>query len=444
MLKGEIVLQQDVMEEKYRQKFPRSRKLYEAAKTMIPDGIAHDIRYSEPFPVYITHAAGAHKWDVDGNEYIDYFGGHGALLLGHQHPQVVEAVVEQARKGTHFGASHPLEVEWARLVTSMVPGADLVRFTSSGTEATLLALRLARAFTGRERIVKLDAHFHGWHDTVVPGGDSARSPGVPRGTLDCVKLCPPNDAEALEAALAGEPTAAVILEPSGASFGRVPVRPGFPAEARELATRFGAVLIFDEVITGFRLAPGGAQEYYGVKADLVTMGKIVSGGLPGGAVAGRDDIMGLLEMKRGLGKVSHPGTFNGNPLSAAAGVAALKIIATGEPISAANAKNADLIEGFNRVIAAKGIDWCAYGHASIFQIAMNCDCPKKSDCDRTVCTYDWLKLRNHDRPKELKLRRNMLLNGVDFVGSGGWVSAVHSDKDIEDTIAAFQLSLDQM
>jgi len=437
-------VQQDVLEEKYREKLSRSGQLYEAARKIIPDGIAHDIRYSEPFPVYITHASGSRKWDVDGNEYIDYFGGHGALLLGHQHPQVVEAVAEQIRKGTHFGACHPLEVEWARLVTSLVPGADLVRFTSSGTEATLLALRLTRAFTGRERVVKLDAHFHGWHDAVVPGGDSARSPGVPRGTLECTRLCPPNDAQALEAALAEQPTAAIIVEPSGASFGRVPVRPGFLAEARELATRYGAMLIFDEVITGFRLAPGGAQEYYGVTADLVTMGKIVSGGLPGGAVAGRRDIMGLLEMKHGLGKVSHPGTFNGNPLSAAAGVATLKIIATGEPIASANARNAALVEGLNRVIAAKGLDWCAYGHASIFQIAMNSDCAKKNDCDRTVCTYDWQKLRNHDRPRELKLRRNMLLNGVDFVGSGGWVSAAHSERDIKETIKAFELSVVQM
>ena len=321
--------------ETFRAKHPKSAALAERARAAIPGGITHDIRHLKPFGVYVDRAAGTRKWDVDGHEYIDYWMGHGALFLGHCHPAVVKAVQAQVARGTHLGACHELEVRWAELVNQLVPSAELTRFTMSGTEATHLALRIARAFTGRSRILKFTGHFHGWHDGVAigvnPPYEVPLSSGVPGATLDQVITCPPNDIKAVDTVLERGDVAAVILEPAGGQSGTTPTIPGYLQELRALTQRHGVLLIFDEVITGFRYAPGGAQEYFGVTPDITTLAKIVAGGLPGGAVCGRRDVLSMLAYRGDATwdraeRVAHAGTFNANPISASAAIATLEQI----------------------------------------------------------------------------------------------------------------------
>ena len=243
--------------------FPGSKQRFEKARGIFPTGVTHDTRMMEPFPIYISRAQGAYKWDVDGHRLIDYFVGHGSHLLGHCPAEVVTAVQEQMAKGTHPGACHDLEIEWGQLVQQLVPSADRVRFTGSGTEATLMALRLARLFTGRPRFLRFQGHFHGWHDYVTvaadPPYDATTVPGVPDAvTAQCVAV-PPNDLNRVEDAFKTNPdVGAVILEPTGGHWGAVPIRGAFLKGLRELCTRLDRLLIFDEVITGFRVASGGA------------------------------------------------------------------------------------------------------------------------------------------------------------------------------------------
>ena len=289
------------VQDAYVDALPASHALFERARRLFPDAVTHDNRRMQPFPLYVERADGAYKWDVDGRRYVDYWMGHGALLLGHNPPAVREAVVEQATKGTHYGACHEKEVAWGEWVSRLVPSAQRVRFTASGTEATHLALRLARAFTGRRHVVKFAGHFHGWHEGLEVGVRAPYEAEPEAGQLpevvDLVTVLPPGDIDAVRARLARGDVAALILEPTGGHFGAIPLAPSFVAALREETRRAGALLIFDEVVTGFRVAPGGAQEKLGVRPDLTTLAKIVAGGLPGGAVAGRADVLAYLSTK---------------------------------------------------------------------------------------------------------------------------------------------------
>src|SRR5580693_2139791 len=283
----------------YRNATPGSATRAGQAADMFPSGITHDSRYIEPYGLYITRAEGPRKWDVDGRCYVDYFGGHGAMLLGHCNPQVMAAVHAQLDRGTHYGACHELEIEWAELVKRLIPTAERVRFTSSGTEATLMAVRLARAFSGKSKIIRFNYHFHGWHDHMTSGYashfDGSPTPGVLSGVAGGLLLAEQNDAEGLARLLEeNDDIAAAIIEPTGAHGARLPIDPKFLTVLRELTRQHGVVLIFDEVVTGFRVSPGGAQAEYGIRPDLTTLAKILAGGLPGGAVAGRKDILDLL------------------------------------------------------------------------------------------------------------------------------------------------------
>ena len=274
----------------YRRHTSKSAGLYERAQHVFPSGVTHDGRFLEPYPIYVERAAGSRKWDVDGNEYVDYAGGHGALLLGHNHPTVIDAIARQLPRGTHYGSGHELEIRWGELVQQLIPSAELVRFTNSGTEATLLALRLARAFTKRPKILRFAGHFHGWHDHMAFGVgshfDGTPTPGVLTEVAENVVLAPPGDIDATRQILSGhDDIAAIILEPTGASWGQVPIAQSFIEALAELARAQGVLLIFDEVISGFRCSPGGAQAYYHVKPDLTTLAKILAGGLPGGALS---------------------------------------------------------------------------------------------------------------------------------------------------------------
>jgi glutamate-1-semialdehyde 2,1-aminomutase len=282
----------------YRRRTPKSAEMARRAADIFPSGVTHDGRYLQPYGIYVDRAAGSRKWDVDGNEYVDYAGGHGALLLGHNHPQVTAAVQKQLALGSHFGACHELELRWGELVQKIVPSAERVRFTSSGTEATMLALRLARAFTSRQKIMHFMGHFHGWHDHVAFGVtshyDGTPTPGVLPEVASNVVMAPAGDIAATRKLLEEHDIAAVIIEPTGASWGQVPVLKEFLAALRNMTQERGVVLIFDEVISGFRCAPGGAQEAYGITPDMTTLAKIIAGGFPGGAVVGRRDIMEAL------------------------------------------------------------------------------------------------------------------------------------------------------
>lgn len=442
--------------EKYAAKTPGSARLYRRAVEVFPGGVTHDTRYLQPHPLYIERAAGPHKWDVDGNRYVDYIGGHGALVLGHNHPQVVEAVREQLSKGTHFGAGHATEVEWGEQIQRMVPCAQKVRFTGSGTESTLLAIRLARAYTEKPKILRFAGHFHGWHDQVAFGVSSHFEGPPPAGILPGVTsqavLCPPNDPAVLERLL-DEHTdiAAVILEPTGATFGSAPLVAGFLAKVRELTARKNVLLIFDEVITGFRVSPGGAQQHYGVTPDLATFAKIVAGGFPGGVVAGKREVMDVMTLRQDREwnlrhRVPHQGTFNANPITAAAGLATLKLVADGAAIERANQAARLLRDRLNEVIRQAGSNWLAYGEFSSFHLFTN---PR----DRDVSVEDIYsgavpreELKGQSSPALVhQLRCGLTLGGADiFPWPGGCLSAVHAEEDIEVTAGALRSCLEQM
>lgn len=439
------------IEAAYRAATPGSAALFERASALFPSGVNHDGRDLEPYPLYVARAQGAHKWDVDDNRYVDYFGGHGALLLGHNHPAVQAAASAQLTQGTHFGACHPLEVRWGELVREMVPSAERVRFTSSGTEATLMALRLARAYTGRTRLVRFRGHFHGWHDHMTSGYalhmDGSATPGVLAEIAQNTLLADANDTPALERLFeTHKDVAAIIIEPTGASWGRMPVRPAFLADLRRLADASGAILIFDEVVTGFRVSPGGAQAALGVTPDMTTMAKILAGGLPGGALAGKKEILDLLDFaaskKAGREKVNHPGTYNANPLSAAAGVAALELIKDGAACETANATGAAIRAGLNQLFADMSVPFAAHGTYSGFHLFTN---PKNVSIDPLSFdpyAQDPESLRGNRPGIVHKLRLGLLANGVDIAGGpGGTISAMHDAEDVAKTVEAFGAAL---
>ena len=437
-----LVASRPSLADRYAAEFPLSRRLHEQARGVFPNGVTHDGRWLDPFPIYVDRAAGGRKWTVEGKELIDYWSGHGALLLGHSHPAVVEAVRRQMAKATHPGACHESEIEWGRLVQRLIPSAERVRFTSSGTEATLMALRLARIFTGRPKVLKFAGHFHGWHDFLIPAADppydGSTPPGVPAEVAALTVVLPPNDAEAVDQALRSDPQiGCVILEPTGGHWGGVPIRGPFLHALREITARHGRLLIFDEVITGFRVAPGGAQQHYGVRPDLTTLAKILAGGLPGGAVAGRADVLASLEFRPGKPKMKHPGTFNANPLSASAGIAALQLVATDEPCRRATEIGRLLRSRLNALFAERGADWIAYGEFSMFRLLPHYRGPRPDGDDFIPYDGDLNKL---DGPRDARLmaavRMGMLLHGVDFFGMGGMTTAAHTEEDVERTVAA--------
>jgi glutamate-1-semialdehyde 2,1-aminomutase len=438
--------------EAYRALTPGSAAMAEKARTLMPSGIAHDSRHFDPYPIYVQRAMGPVKWDVDGNRYVDYFGGHGALILGHCHPVVLEAVHAALDKGTHFGACHELEVRWAELISDMVPSAERVRFTSSGTEATLMALRLARAFTGRAKLVRFRGHFHGWHDHMTSGYtshfDGTPTSGVLESVADNVLLCDPNDVAGVTRIFNDhKDIAAVILEPTGGNFGRMPILPSFLEVLRALTRQAGALLIFDEVVTGFRVAPGGVQAVVGITPDMTTLAKICSGGMPGGAVAGRRDIMDLLDFAAskaaGTEKVGHLGTFNANPVSAAAGIATLEIVRSTDACARANTFGTEVRAKMNEVLAEEEVKWVVHGSYSGIHIYTNPD-----GADITAETFDPVafipRLMSKPRGEGVtsQVRMGLLVNGVDMnAGPSGYISAMHGEEEMNVTVEAFRATL---
>ena len=434
----------------YTAALPASHALYERARRLFPDAVTHDNRRMQPFPLYVDRAEGPYKWDVDGNRYVDYWMGHGALLLGHNPRQVADAVREQALRGTHYGACHVKEVEWGEWVCRLVPSAERVRFTASGTEATHMAVRLARAFTGKRHVVKFAGHFHGWHEGleigVRPPYEAEPEAGQLPEVVGLVSVLPPNDIAAVRERLGKGDVAAVIIEPTGGHFGSVPAPASFVTALRDETRRAGALLIFDEVVTGFRVAPGGAQELLGVRPDLTTMAKILCGGLPGGACAGREDVMSYLATKPSpaenrRAKIAHAGTFNANPLSAAAGVAMLASVADGQAIRFVNQQAAKLRHGMNEILAREGVAWKVYGEHSDWKIFFGAETPPRDGADQSVRDVDWRRLDAKNAEQSVALRQALILNGVDFNGARALVGTCHTDEIIGETLVAFEAAV---
>jgi glutamate-1-semialdehyde 2,1-aminomutase len=312
-----------------------SKELFERAQNTIPGGVNSPVRAFRSVggtPIFISKAKGAYLYDADGNKYIDYIASWGPMILGHAHEQVVKAIQERATLSTSYGAPTELEIEMAELITAMVPNVDMVRMVSSGTEACMSAVRLARGFTGRNKIIKFEGHYHGHADSfLVKAGSGLATleiqtvPGITAGVAQDTLTAPFNNFSAVQELVNKYPgeIAAIIVEPVAGNMGCVPPEKGFLESLRTLCDRENLVLIFDEVMTGFRLAPGGAQEKLGIRADLVTYGKVIGGGMPVGAFGGRKEIM---EHIAPLGKVYQAGTLSGNPLAMIAGLTTLKIL----------------------------------------------------------------------------------------------------------------------
>ncbi|HEY8759768.1 MAG TPA: aspartate aminotransferase family protein [Candidatus Dormibacteraeota bacterium] len=398
--------------EVYRQTTPGSRALHEKAVRVMPGGTTRTTTYFDPYPLFIDRGEGCLIWDVDGTERIDMLGNYTAMILGHAHPKVVEAIRAQAGRGTAFAAANAIEGELATILCERVPSLDLVRFCNSGTEATMFAMRLARAFTGRPRIARIEGGYHGTHDHAevsthpVPAdaGPADRplarpdSIGTPAWALEQTVVLPFNDPDAAERILReeGGEVAAVILEPIIGAGGVIAATIEFLERLRSVTAELGMLLIFDEVIS-LRVAPGGAQELYGVTPDLTTMGKIIGGGLPVAAFGGRADVMELLDPRR-QPNLAQGGTYNGNPLGMAAGVAAMKEL-TPDVYEDLNRKGARVKDQLSEIFASHGVAAQVNGVASLLAIHFTptpvTDYRSKATSDDRMTRDFFLGLVNH-------------------------------------------------
>ncbi|TMG74752.1 MAG: glutamate-1-semialdehyde-2,1-aminomutase [Betaproteobacteria bacterium] len=423
----------------------RNESLFARAQKTIPGGVNSPVRAFRAVggtPPFIVRGEGSRIWDADGREYLDYVGSWGPLVLGHADPDVVSAVREAAGRGLSFGAPTELEAEMAELLVRVVPGLGLVRLVSSGTEATMSALRLARGFTGRPRIIKFEGCYHGHADSLlVKAGSGAltlgnpSSAGVTAETAAHTLVLDYNDAAQLDAAFReqGDSIACVIVEPVAGNMNLIAPRRGFLERMRELCSRHGAVLIFDEVMTGFRVGLKGAQGLYGVQADLVTLGKVIGGGMPVGAFGGRRDIM---EKIAPLGPVYQAGTLSGNPLAVAAGLATLRKLQAPGFYERLAATTRSLCDGLAAVAGEHGVAFSAQSVGGMFGLYFR---------SRPPASY--AEVMQCDKDAFTRFFHAMLERGVYFAPSAyeaGFVSAAHSEADIAATIAAADAAFGSM
>lgn len=416
-----------LMPKTYTSKTPKSRKLYERAKRVLPAGVSYIIRHFEPYPFYTARAKGSKLIDEDGNEYIDFWLGHTALILGHSPPQVIEAVKKQIEHGTHYGTSHELEIAMAEQIVRMVPCADVVRFTNSGTEAVMYATRLARTYTRRSKIVKFEGGWHGGYDAVhvavSPPLDVPQSAGLTDGSLKDTIVAPYNDLGGVRKKVENEEIAAMIIEPMLGAGGGVPAENEFLEGLRELCSEKGALLIFDEVITGFRLAPGGGQQFYGVTPDMTVLGKILGGGFPAGAFVGRREIMERVDaLTYERPRFSfHGGTFCANPVTMTAGLTTLKILEDGKLINRLNQKGEKIRDELRDIFGRRGVDVQVTGAGSLFSTHFTNEKVK-----------DVRGVFKADRRRLLDYHMHLIANGVFFLPTKvGALSTAHSDEDIQ-------------
>jgi len=414
-----------------------SAALFEEAKRYIPGGVNSPVRAFKAVgatPVFISKASGSRIWDVEGNEYIDYVSSWGPMILGHSHPAVVDAINEAAKKGTSYGTPTEMEIEMARLVTRAFPSIDLVRMVSSGTEAAMSAIRLARGYTGRDKIIKFEGCYHGHSDSLLVKAGSGvatlgipGSPGVPKSLAELTVTLPFNNIEAVRFAVDkyGDDVACIIIEPVAGNMGVVPPRSGFLEELRKITYERGILLIFDEVITGFRLTCGGFQNLAGIEPDLTCLGKIIGGGLPVGAFGGKREIMGKLAPD---GPVYQAGTLSGNPLAMAAGVATLKILEEKNNYETLEKKTSRLCEEIKRVFEKRQIPVSINRMGSMFTLFFT---------DSEV--FDFASASRCDTGLFARYFRGMLSNGISIAPSQfetSFVSLAHTDEDMDMTLKA--------
>lgn len=415
------------MSDSYASKTPKSQDLHERAKNFLPAGVSYAIRYFEPYPFYTAKAKGSKLYDVDGNQYVDFWLGHTALILGHSPPAVVEAVKKQLENGTHYGTSHQLEIQLAKQIAKMVPSAEMVRFTNSGTEANMYATRLARAYTSRTKIAKFEGGWHGGYDalhtSVKPPFDIPESAGLTTGALQDTIVLPYNDLHGVKEKLKDEEVASIVIEPVLGAGGGIPAEGEFLKGLRELCDERGILLIFDEVITGFRLAPGGGQQYYGVTPDITVFGKILGGGFPIGAFCARKEIMervDTLHYERPHYSF-HGGTFSANPISMTAGLATLRLLEDGKLINRLNDTGEEIREELKRIFEENHQYTQVTGAGSLF----NTHFTKEEVKDTRAAS-------EADKKKQIDYHLNLITNGVFFLPTHtGALSTTHSQKDIE-------------
>ncbi|VVB97680.1 Glutamate-1-semialdehyde 2,1-aminomutase [uncultured archaeon] len=416
----------------------KSRKLFEEAKKVLPGGVSSPVRAIKPYPFYTKRANGSKITDIDGNEYIDYVMGYGPLLLGHNYPAIKEAVIKQLQDGWLYGTPTELEVTLAKEIIKLYPSIGMVRFVSTGTEATMGALRAARGFTEKNKFIKIEGGFHGAHEAaLVKAGSGATtlgtpdSAGVPKDFTKNTLQVPYNDIEAMAAAIEAykDDVAAVIIEPVLGNIGPILPKEGYLKEVRAVTRENDVVLIFDEVITGFRLAMGGAQEYYGVTPDMTTLGKILGGGFHIGVIGGKREIM---ENISPAGPVYQAGTFNGSPVSMTAGLAVIKTLRNEKVHEKVNKAGDSMRAGLSDVISDLGLDYSVSGVGSMFKVFFG-DMP-----------YNYQDALKCDKEKFNVFFKKMLADGIFLPPSQyetNFLSLAHSQDDIDKTIEAYRRNL---
>jgi len=414
----------------YKKSTPRSKELFEKASKVLPGGVSYAIRDFMPYPFYVDHALGSKLHDVDGNVYTDYWLGHGALFLGHAPRRVVEAVKAQVDKGSHYGFSHPLEVELAELITHMMPSAQMVRFTNSGTEANMYAIRLARAYTGRMKIGKMEGGWHGGYDALQKAVhapfDTPESAGLDPKALENTLVLPFNDLDAAQKAVKSAQLACILVEPVPGVGGFLSPEPGFLEGLKELCDKTGTLLVFDEVISGFRLAPGGAQELFGVTPDMTVLGKILGGGFPIGALVGRRDLFERLDHRKYTDPAKRSfqgGTFAGNPVSMVAGIETLRELREGGVYEHVDRLGDKMRAGLQEIADDSKVDAAITGIGSTFCIHFQKERPRNA---REV-TKDDAKLAN-------AFHSHMISSRIAYVGPSlphMFLSKAHTDEDVE-------------
>jgi glutamate-1-semialdehyde 2,1-aminomutase len=422
--------------EKFAVEFADSREWSERANNVIAGGVCHDSWLLSPFPITFERASGPYKFDVQNRRFIDLWMGHGSLILGHCYPPVIETVKAQLDNSSHISGLLKPQVELAKQICDLVPSCERVRFTSSGTEATLLAIRVGRAFTKKQRIVLIAGHYHGWHDYVVSSLSNCLESGIDSNVSRNVTIVDPFDLEQVAIELERMDVALVMLEPGGGGSSILPANANFLRGLREITSKYGALLVFDEMITGFRACTGGVQKVFDVIPDLTVLGKVLFGGFPGGALGGQKEVMSVFRSNGSesqSAQVLHAGTFNGNPISLVAGSATLREIRDQDVLSSVNKNTLRLCRRLNEVAMNIGIDIQLFSQCSTFHYLLG----GISRGVKGEPSVEALLLMREFLQDYSELRRVFLMHGIDSHPTHGWLAFQHRDAVIDDLEQCF-------